>query len=67
LGATRLGDGSEDYLHMPAVKEALGALIPEDLHSSLDDPKKRLKKRKVASDRVCVNLKIHDWGVMSSK
>ena len=32
-------------LHMPAVQEALGALIPEWLHWSQDDPKTRGKKK----------------------
>jgi len=33
---TRLDDGSDVYLHMPAIKEALGCLIPRDLHPRLD-------------------------------
>jgi len=50
-------------LHMPAVKEALGILIPEDLHDDLDDPKKRAKKRGVPAEKVTVELKISGWGL----
>ena len=43
---SRVEDGVPDEiqpLHMPAVKEALGSLIPEHLHSSLD---KRVERQK---------------------
>jgi len=45
-------------LHMPAVQEALGALIPEWLHPSQDDPKKRGKKKGFGGERVGVNLTV---------
>ena len=49
-------------LHLPAVKEVLGALIPEWLHPSQDDPKKRGKKRRGAvSERVGVDLSALGW------
>jgi ATP-dependent DNA helicase PIF1 len=51
-------------LHLPAVKEALGALIPEDLHPALDDPKKRGKKKgAIAAERVSVDLRACGWRV----
>ena len=51
-------------LHLPAVKEALGALIPEDLHPGQDDPKRRGKKGVVAAGRVGVTLEASGWGVV---
>ena len=50
-------------LHLPAVKEALGALIPEDLHPWQDDPKRRGKKGAVPAERVGVTLQANGWGV----
>lgn len=52
----RVKDKLLSDLHMPAVKEALGALIPELLHWSLDDPKKRGKKKGFGEKRVGVDL-----------
>ena len=43
-------------LHLPAVQEALGALIPEWLHPSQDDPKKRGKKTRFGGERIGVDL-----------
>jgi len=48
-------------LHMPAVQEALGALIPEWLHWSQDNPKTRGKKKGFGGERVGVNLSVLDW------
>ena len=50
-------------LHMPAVKEALGALIPEWLHWSQDDPKRRGKKNVQSGKRVGVNLTASGWKI----
>ena len=50
-------------LHMPAVKEALGALIPEWLHPSQDDPKRRGKKKGFGEKRVGVNITADGWRV----
>ena len=61
LAPTRLMDGTEVYFHLPAVQEALGALIPEWLHPSQDDPKKRGKKRGFDVERVGVHLTACGW------
>ena len=61
LAATTANDGSEIFVHLPAVQEALGALIPEWLHPSQDDPKKRGKKRGLDVERIGVFLTAHGW------
>jgi len=61
LAATTVNDGTEVFVHLPAVQEALGALIPEWLHPSQDDPKKRGKKRGLDVNRIGVFLKAHGW------
>ena len=48
-------------LHMPAVREALGCLIPEKLHGRLDDKKARAVKGDV--ERVGVHLQAGRWTV----
>ncbi len=61
LAPTRINDGTEVYLHLPAVQEALGALIPEWLHPSQDDPKRRGKKKGLAVERVGVHVSACGW------
>ena len=48
-------------LHMPAVREALGCLIPEDLHPRLDGKKTRAAKGNAL--RAGVNLSAGQWKV----
>ena len=48
---------------MPAVKLALGALIPEWLHWSQDDPKVRGKPKVQSGKRVGVNITASGWKV----
>ena len=52
-------------LHMPAVKEALGALVPADLHPLLDKATQRGKKRATAgAGRIGVHLHACGWRVI---
>ena len=48
-------------LHMPAVREALGCLIPEELHPRLDGKKPRTAKGD--AERVGVTLSAGQWKV----
>ena len=62
---TRLPDGTDVYLHMPAVKEAMACLIPRDLHSRLDD--KALKGKLAPSAPAGgVNLQAGRWQISVS-
>ena len=51
----------QSELHMPAVKEALGCLIPLDLHDSYDSAKGRQKKMLGQDDGVY--LKAGKWRI----
>ena len=62
---TAFDDGSEVYLHMPAVKEALGCLIPKWLHPRLDG--RPLKGKAQPSDPAGgVHLEAGRWRVSMS-
>ena len=49
-------------LHLPAVKEALGSLIPEKLHPSLDNAAKRMKYQS-SEMRGAVHMQCDAWRV----
>ena len=64
LVVPRLQDVAERLrgpLHEPAVREALGCLIPEWLHPSLDNA--RSARVKAAAERVGVHLSANRWKV----
>ena len=62
---TRLPDGTEVYLHMPAVKEALGCLIPREFNPRLDN--QALKGKAVPSGPAGgVNLMAGRWNLSVS-
>ena len=49
-------------LHLPAVKEALGCLIPEKMHPSLDNAAKRMKYQS-SEMRGAVHMQCDSWRV----
>ena len=49
-------------LHLPAVKEGLGSLIPEKLHPSLDNAAKRMKDQS-SGIRGAVHMQCDAWRV----
>lgn len=61
-----LRESVEEYgpLHEPAIREALGCLIPEDLHWREDGkPPKGRKRVSDGVERFCVNLMADRWQV----